>query len=537
MSDTNSAWSLLEIKDGVQLSCHELQSGNAPERISLGRSPDADIVLQHESCSRQHAIIRASSSDQLLTITDCSSTHGTRVNQKPVPPNVAVTLKTGDILQFGASTRLYFVQGGNSSNSSNLADDDPVISYQILPESLQKQQSNNVDETDNNYRDDEGKPLDRTLDEFWMDESKLPETCRKEWDRYKAIKYKLDNIVLESDRIQSKGNDLNAGQEKQLQRNSQLLEKLKLSMEEKEGQLLQKLYPDQQQGSVHNRAGHGDDFEDEQVDDRTRDHDNDNDRMKPAETEESLLQKFKYHFALIQTLDGFVLAAEQTLAQLKQRVERLASDDEEVFFAQNNVDLASDTLDKRKKELLTENNAQQDVIKLLRVVNPKLVIDPLLGTVGTGPSATKVASPDRIHSPTICVLPTNAHDSAFAMPPPARMQQHSDTPVNTQCNGVDDNATILPPPRKRNRTMLPTENATASNKVASAGPLKRKPAVTSAQPRGTLAVFGTALKVSKGVVDKKAPAVSDLKADTWKIPKDQDGSGRTKLNEKFAGRY
>jgi hypothetical protein len=29
----------------------------------------------------------------------------------------------------------------------------------------------------------------------------------------------------------------------------------------------------------------------------------------------------------------------------------------------------------------------------------------------------------------------------------------------------------------------------------------------------------------------------DTKKDEWVAPKGQDGSGRTKLNEKFAGRY
>jgi hypothetical protein len=40
---------------------------------------------------------------------------------------------------------------------------------------------------------------------------------------------------------------------------------------------------------------------------------------------------------------------------------------------------------------------------------------------------------------------------------------------------------------------------------------------------------------SKTIAASKIP--SNPKEDVWQAPKDQDGSGRTKLNDKFAGRY
>jgi hypothetical protein len=36
---------------------------------------------------------------------------------------------------------------------------------------------------------------------------------------------------------------------------------------------------------------------------------------------------------------------------------------------------------------------------------------------------------------------------------------------------------------------------------------------------------------------KMNPAVADPKKDEWRAPQGQDGSGITKLNAKFAGRY
>ena len=36
---------------------------------------------------------------------------------------------------------------------------------------------------------------------------------------------------------------------------------------------------------------------------------------------------------------------------------------------------------------------------------------------------------------------------------------------------------------------------------------------------------------------KKTQVISNQKEDLWKAPADQDGSGRTALNDKFKGRY
>jgi len=65
--------------------------------VSIGRSPDQDVVLQDGLVSRQHAVIAREG--DIWTISDQSSTHGTFLNGARIQRE---TLKSGDLLQFGS---------------------------------------------------------------------------------------------------------------------------------------------------------------------------------------------------------------------------------------------------------------------------------------------------------------------------------------------------------------------------------------------------------------------------------------------------
>jgi hypothetical protein len=61
---------------------------------------------------------------------------------------------------------------------------------------------------------------------------------------------------------------------------------------------------------------------------------------------------------------------------------------------------------------------------------------------------------------------------------------------------------------------------------------------SSAAPMGTLSVLTSSDKDTKRKQkETKSSESFDPKKDVWKAPADQDGSGITKLNAKFAGRY
>ncbi len=83
----------------------------------------ANILVNHPSCSRQHAVIQfrkvslndeEDSSHQRIIpyIMDLESTNGTLLNKHKIEPARYYELKPFDILNFGLSTRDYVVMKG-----------------------------------------------------------------------------------------------------------------------------------------------------------------------------------------------------------------------------------------------------------------------------------------------------------------------------------------------------------------------------------------------------------------------------------------
>ncbi|KAF9585415.1 Kanadaptin [Lunasporangiospora selenospora] len=79
------------------------------EFLVIGRLPMCDIEMEHPSLSRYHAVIQFKSNGDCY-IYDMNSSHGTRLNKNRIPAGMHVTLKPGDQLKFGESTRIYLFQ-------------------------------------------------------------------------------------------------------------------------------------------------------------------------------------------------------------------------------------------------------------------------------------------------------------------------------------------------------------------------------------------------------------------------------------------
>mmetsp|Transcript_13622 Transcript_13622/g.16274 ORF Transcript_13622/g.16274 Transcript_13622/m.16274 type:complete len:243 (+) Transcript_13622:26-754(+) len=93
--------------------------------LVLGRQPNAvDVVLDHGSISRRHAVIvhgsphskdKDSKKDDYVCLIDLNSSHGTYVKEgshrKRVKPNEPFILTEGVCLEFGESSRSYYVKG------------------------------------------------------------------------------------------------------------------------------------------------------------------------------------------------------------------------------------------------------------------------------------------------------------------------------------------------------------------------------------------------------------------------------------------
>jgi pSer/pThr/pTyr-binding forkhead associated (FHA) protein len=98
----------LAVEDGAELVIIEL--GAAP--IRLGRSPGADVMLEHLSVSRRHAVV--ATRGEVVVVLDDRSLNGVFLNGERVDWH---ELDNGDEIAIGAF-RLYFMQVRDRAASS-----------------------------------------------------------------------------------------------------------------------------------------------------------------------------------------------------------------------------------------------------------------------------------------------------------------------------------------------------------------------------------------------------------------------------------
>jgi hypothetical protein len=78
-----------------------LGSGGA----TLGRSREADIVLDDVNVSRKHAEVRPSGGSWIVR--DLGSTNGVKVNGRRLDPNRPQSIKPGDVIELGTSRAIF----------------------------------------------------------------------------------------------------------------------------------------------------------------------------------------------------------------------------------------------------------------------------------------------------------------------------------------------------------------------------------------------------------------------------------------------
>ena len=120
----NSKYYLEELKGGTIVSKHLL--GNKGHYI-IGRFKTCDILLQHPSLSRFHAVIQYKAQDSPeqpvgFYLYDLGSQHGTKHNNKKCFPKTYYRLRVGHTLKFGGSTRLLILQGPNEEMEDESAE-------------------------------------------------------------------------------------------------------------------------------------------------------------------------------------------------------------------------------------------------------------------------------------------------------------------------------------------------------------------------------------------------------------------------------
>ena len=79
-----------------------------PDMITIGRSPENDIVLYNRFVSKNHAYLDLGTSDEAIFLVDTESTNGTLVNNIELAPTGNYQLADGDEISFGPETKVIY---------------------------------------------------------------------------------------------------------------------------------------------------------------------------------------------------------------------------------------------------------------------------------------------------------------------------------------------------------------------------------------------------------------------------------------------
>ncbi|KAL7471348.1 hypothetical protein ACHAXS_011652 [Conticribra weissflogii] len=650
---STDTWTLDEIKHGniiASYSLNEILSENHPSRrgaaITFGRIDDpsaVDIVTAHESCSRLHARISFDKSGTPW-LRDLGSGNGTFVNRRRLPkdacgkleipegaPQAAkagsrgVILYPGDAIQFGASTRMYCLEGPPEFERG---------AVKLKKEQNKAKVAQHVDEIEKNENDyeagcswgisddipdEEGDtsqqiPIrDGTYDNLPSMESffsstsskySIPSSLHQLYKTFQTKSNKLHAIQIESSRILQKENmgvELSDGQTKQLEKNQDRIDKLEKDILELKERIEDGIHDvvhgggssskkrKRQKSHEENggRAGHDDDVDD--FYDRTADSDNKRKRNSSdgvVETEQSLTAKWKSIYSSHCKQQELVKQASTKCAYFQSQIDNSKGDDDaDDFFIQNDLALAYDNLSTVKAALEDTEKEMTEVESLLKIVNSKLDWDRGDGWIGVG--GTKLKSDDTIVNDTEKkknVTDSNDAEDLMSSPPPNSLMPPPPMKINAACNSFSTQEIMASPsssngswqqrviepakppkleghskpssnssidipwescPKRQLGPMRPPGHESASSEVTQTASESKPRKKANIASHGTLAALQHVVNVASDAHSstqqqmKSQPIAKpfDPRKDEWSAPKDQDGSGRTSLHDKFKGRY
>jgi hypothetical protein len=100
-----------EILEARVIEIKKRKSITQPDIITIGRSPDCDIVLYNRFVSRSQAHLFVGGSGETPGLVDRGSRNGTFLNDEKVTPNETYQLVDGNEICFGRETRVIYFSG------------------------------------------------------------------------------------------------------------------------------------------------------------------------------------------------------------------------------------------------------------------------------------------------------------------------------------------------------------------------------------------------------------------------------------------
>ena len=246
-------FSLEVLKDG---SIIETIDCRGRDHLRFGRTPNNDVVLEHPSSSRLHAVLQFTDSSEDVFIHDCGSTHGTFVNKRRLKPGVHAPVFVGDQIKFGQSSRAFIVAGAvelmpeeglSREERRKLRALEKMSEQEAIVELEREQRAKAQAAAATAAGASWGMEDDDTLEEAQREADLLEHfdwrehqgtfTEKQQGQREKIQKreQKIANMRAEIERIRAKetsDNPLTAGQQSQITRNETAMEKLEEEIED-----------------------------------------------------------------------------------------------------------------------------------------------------------------------------------------------------------------------------------------------------------------------------------------------------------------